>query len=154
MNIKAYDKLNRLTDNKLYEGASTTPYNNFTEQGLTYDKNGNIKTLKRYDGAATLLTDAICLHDGNRLTHINNTLAYGYDANGNMNTDHRKVVSVVYNLLNLPHTVSENSTVKATYKYVADGTKASAIGDNGIGFEYLGARCLLSIFLRRGIFRA
>ena len=26
-------------------------------------------------------------------------------------------------LLNLPHTVSENSTVKATYKYVANGTK-------------------------------
>ena len=46
-------------------------------------------------------------------------------------------VDIEYNLLNLPHTVSENSTVKATYKYLADGTKASAIGNNGDYIEKL-----------------
>ena len=89
------------------------------------------------------------LHNGNKLAHINSTLAYGYDANGNMNYDGRKNIDIEYNLLNLPHTVSENSTVKATYTYLADGTKLSTITTNVIlipniimqinGFMYFGS---------------
>jgi hypothetical protein len=62
-------------------------------------------------------------YSGNRLTHINNALAYNYDANGNMNRDYRKNLDMEYNLLNLPYQIIKNDTVKATYTYLADGMK-------------------------------
>jgi hypothetical protein len=86
----AYDKLSRLTDNKYYEGANITALNSFTEQGFTYDRNGNIKTLKRY-GELNLQDDLTLTHSGNRLINVNQILAYGYDANGNMRKDFRRV---------------------------------------------------------------
>ena len=136
-----YDKLNRLTDNLRYTGNSNTSSNTFTEQGIDYDKNGNILTLQRYDGAASLQDDLIYSYNGNQLTALSGTTnaSYIYDNNGNMNYDGRKNINIEYNLLNLAHKVMEGSQTKATYTYIADGTKAEVKDDTENGFVYLGS---------------
>ncbi|MDR1347408.1 MAG: hypothetical protein LBJ63_03120, partial [Prevotellaceae bacterium] len=121
-----YDKLSRLTESLMYTNNMLT--NAFTEQNLTYDKNGNIKTLKRY-GETNLINDITCSYSGNRLWTVNQMPAYWYDANGNMNKDYRKNLDFTYNLLNLPYQVKQQDTVKATYTYLADGTKLAATAD-------------------------
>ena len=35
--------------------------------------------------------------------------------------------------------ISESGMLKATYKYIADGKKASTVDENGMGFDYLGS---------------
>ncbi|MDR1552450.1 MAG: hypothetical protein LBS69_03170 [Prevotellaceae bacterium] len=72
------------------------------------------------------------------------------------NKDYRKNLDFEYNLLNLPYQIMKNDTVKATYKYLADGAKLSATADTLVvnwtslhgesvymtvrnGFEYLGS---------------
>jgi hypothetical protein len=129
--------------------------NSFTEQGFSYDRNGNIKTLQRY-GNINLLHNITATYSSNRLTHINNALAYNYDSNGNMNTDYGKNLNIEYNLLNLPYQIKQQDTVKAIYTYLADGTKLSATADTIVvgatsvhgdihyvtvrnGFDYLGS---------------
>ena len=42
-------------------------------------------------------------------------------------------------ILNLPYKINESGMLKATYKYIADGKKASTIDENGMGFDYLGS---------------
>jgi RHS repeat-associated protein len=130
-----YDKLSRLTESLMY--VNNVAGNAFTEQGLTYDRNGNIKTLKRYD-QTNMINDIVCGYSGNRLWTVNNTPAYNYDANGNMNKDYRKNLELEYNLLNLPYKIIKNDTVKAAYTYIADGTKAGVKDSAGKGFDYLG----------------
>ena len=56
-----------------------------------------------------------------------------------MNIDYRKNIDIEYNLLNLPCTINENGMFKASYKYIADGKKASTVDENGMGFDYLGS---------------
>jgi RHS repeat-associated protein len=64
--------------------------------------------------------------------------------------DGRKNFDIEYNLLNLPYTVKQNNELKATYAYLADGTKAKvsappASGGSNMskacpdGFDYLGS---------------
>jgi RHS repeat-associated protein len=64
--------------------------------------------------------------------------------------DGRKNFDIEYNLLNLPYTVKQNNELKATYSYIADGTKAKVSappvsgGSNMSkacpdGFDYLGS---------------
>jgi RHS repeat-associated protein len=131
-----YDKLSRLKESLMYIDNVQT--NSFTEQGFTYDKNGNIKTLKRH-GETDLIHDLTLEYSGNRLWTVNQTPAYWYDANGNMNKDYRKNLDFEYNLLNLPYQILQNDTVKATFTYIADGTKAGATDSAGNGFDYLGS---------------
>ena len=40
---------------------------------------------------------------------------------------------------NLPITIKQGSTVKATYTYLADGTKIKAVNALGVGFDYIGS---------------
>jgi hypothetical protein len=56
-----------------------------------------------------------------------------------MNKDYRKNIDINYNLLNLPYQIIKNDTVKTTYKYIADGAKATIVGDDNNGFDYLGS---------------
>lgn len=114
-----YDALSRLTQSSLeMEGESTT-----SEQ-LTYDLQGNILTLQRYNNDA-LIDNLTYSYNGNQVYSIEesaNTIAdmtkYGYidrshldttiryDANGNMTMDlDRNITAIKYNLLNLPDTI-------------------------------------------------
>ncbi|HLO60909.1 MAG TPA: DUF6443 domain-containing protein [Bacteroidales bacterium] len=159
----AYDKLNRL-NNAIYgeysQGGSNinTGYrgneykNRFDEYGISYDLNGNIKTLRRkgIDNPSTLTYAEIdslnYAYTGNQLRKVNdaipditgrgdfsekvtNTREYLYDANGNMYKDDNKgVYNINYNFLNLPTKVyftASNDYI--TYLYDAGGNKLKKI---------------------------
>ncbi|OCA73709.1 hypothetical protein BBI00_04835 [Chryseobacterium arthrosphaerae] len=146
-----YDPLNRLKDAIYSEPGTTVPYNNKYNEHVTYDLNGNIKTLKRngfaiFGNTATMVDDLVYQYTGNRLDKVienalndtgyeggNNTMSY--DANGNMTTMPDKgIQSVGYNFMNLPDTfniiqtfLGETSYVNLNYLYRTDGTKLRKI---------------------------
>ncbi|WP_419868701.1 DUF6443 domain-containing protein [Chryseobacterium sp. CT-SW4] len=142
-----YDKLSRLLDGIYTEPNSTTPYNNNYNENLTYDLNGNIKTLKRnglsvWSTVSTLVDDLEYVYSGNQLTQVKeNSLndtgyeggnnAIDYDVNGNMlNMKDKGISSIGYNYLNLPNaTAMAQVTAIGTINYLtnnlyrADGVK-------------------------------
>jgi RHS repeat-associated protein len=103
----------------LAEGISTTMYNG--TQG--YDKNGNIGYLKRTTGGgATVMDELIYSYTANQLTAVTdggdvtkgfkdkvNAIDYTYDQAGNMITDANKDLSIAYNHLNLPASITRNT---------------------------------------------
>jgi RHS repeat-associated protein len=106
----AYDKLNRLTS-----GVSQS----MTENGITYDKVGNIKTLSR-DGQQINYNYSSTGVEGNQLQSVsgNNLLngTYSYDLNGNAIVDGSKNnIQISYNLLNLPQNITGSHSIHYTY---------------------------------------
>ncbi len=135
----SYDGANRLT--------GSTGLNGYldTEKSITYDKNGNLKTLVRAGAVVDNLTYAYL---GNRLSAVtdgsgsnlgvkNGVSNYGYDANGNMISDGNRNATLNYNYLNLPKTVTIGGKT-LTYDYDAAGTKHKYIADT-VTFKYAGA---------------
>ena len=148
----SYDNLSRMTDAIYGEGNSINAnLNRFTEQITEYDKNGNIKKLKRYGqtGAnAYGLVDNLTLElKGNQLKTVsdaatataynngfefkkgaNATIEYDYDSNGNLTKDLNKdIKEIQYNFLNLPSLVKFLDESTITYTYGADGTKLRTV---------------------------
>ncbi|TCN60147.1 RHS repeat-associated core domain-containing protein [Flavobacterium circumlabens] len=137
-----YDKLNRLK-NAIYEknGLTTNAY----DESLTYDKNGNIMSLKRKGDIDPQIqpigTDDLVYTyaaNSNQLGKItdnsNNTSGfndfnktgddYTYDANGNLIIDKNKnITAITYNHLNLPTKITFGTSGYITYIYNADGQK-------------------------------
>jgi len=135
-----YDKLDRLTHASYLEPFATVPVNNGYGEFLTYDENGNIQTLKRYqsyNNTAMLIDDLVySTYKGNQLLNVtddsNNNLGYphggnaiNYDLNGNMISHNDKGISnISYNYLNLPKEINfsqNNDNIKLFYR--ADGVK-------------------------------
>ncbi len=142
----SYDHLNRLT-----KAIDNTGHYNLDL--VQYDKNGNIKKLKRkghINASASsfgVMDDLTYTYDtGNRLMKVSDAASidrfgfkddavnttydgsndYTYDQNGNMKTDTNKgITSIVYNHLNLPTEIKFNNsnTKKINYIYDALGTK-------------------------------
>lgn len=119
-----YDPLNRLI-------AADHSNGTLTENGITYDKMGNIVDLARTGAGAKILHYT---YTGNQLTSVTDNLSpfriYSYDGNGNATTDGGSK-NISYNLLNLPETVTQNTTTLATYTYEANGTKVKNTGTDG-----------------------
>ena len=104
----------------LAEGISTTMYNG--TQG--YDKNGNIGYLKRTTGGgATMMDELIYSYTANQLKAVAdggdatkgfkdkvNAIDYTYDQAGNMITDANKDLSIAYNHLNLPASITRTNS--------------------------------------------
>ena len=155
-----YDGVNRLKETAQKQKSGTTWSTlpgSYLERGLTYDRNGNIKTLQRTAGG-TLVDNLVYTCTGNQLTslteNVSSTLAgdvysrgsvasgsYGYDLNGNMTNDSRRALNFGYNVLSLLSEVkTTGGELKAKYDYLADGTKLR-VRDNGEvnGFDYLGS---------------
>lgn len=152
-----YDQLNRLT-NAFYREPSTGVNGSFNEY-LTYDLNGNIKTLKRsapqvYSPTATLIDDLEYKYTGNQLykviENIPNSTGYeggdnliDYNLNGSIvNLKDKGIYDITYNYLNIPDHfgISQVSPVdgKPTnfaleYLYRADGTKVRKTYSSGGG---------------------
>ncbi|MDN4031598.1 DUF6443 domain-containing protein [Chryseobacterium gambrini] len=159
-----YDALNRLLQGTYSEPYNSVTSNNYFNENISYDSNGNIKTLKRFSRPssgtiAEKIDDLVYNYENsnlsNRLASISlpagvannasgyNALGYtiGYDANGNMTSQQDKGISAIqYNLLNL---ASVMTTAQGTisYTYAADGTKlrkaaTSKTVDYLDGFQY------------------
>jgi RHS repeat-associated protein len=144
-----YDALKRLTSG-VYKADSSGTIKNvdaFSEKGISYDLNGNIKTLSRYSHPSaieetdnlsytydqdsnhllgvtdnsTSVRDSVGFHDKNKMTPD-----YAYDANGSVIKDLNKgITSIKYNILNLPSVVLFNDGSYIVYKYDALGIKLS-----------------------------
>ena len=140
-----YDLQGRLTQSNRYSGTGTSAQSSYTERGITYDRNGNILTLQRY--ASALQDNYTYTYNGNRLTSISGTnngtaiasASYSYDNNGNTVQDGLKGLQISYNILNLPQTVTQSGTTKATYGWFADGSKYSVQDAQGNGYHYIGS---------------
>jgi RHS repeat-associated protein len=144
-----YDAYNRLKNAIYQEPGTTVPMNNFFNENITYDSNGNIVTLNRNQKSYTSLAEQIdeltYTYNGNKLTsvidHKSNYWGYPdtsgstitYDDNGNMNKHEDKgMLDIKYNILNLPSYIRFNNYVTRNgedvyrnmkFSYRADGVK-------------------------------
>ncbi|WP_308463715.1 RHS repeat-associated core domain-containing protein, partial [Chryseobacterium sp. ON_d1] len=147
-----YDALNRLKEGRFWD-AMNLERGEYHEQ-LTYDLNGNIKTLLRRGRqlpgyTAPEVMDNLEYHYengelSNKLSYLKEIgtgnaisgypLASGstgstitYDLNGNMTTQLDKgISSIQYNYLNLPGKITQNSKI-TDYIYRADGVKVRKV---------------------------
>ncbi|HCA07162.1 DUF6443 domain-containing protein [Chryseobacterium sp.] len=146
-----YDGLNRLKEGRFWD-AMNLDRGEYHEQ-LTYDLNGNIKSLLRRGRqlpgyTAPEVMDDLEYHyengeQSNKLAYLKevgtgNALSgyplssgstgstISYDLNGNMTVQQDKGISIQYNYLNLPGKVTQNSKV-TDYTYRADGVKVRKI---------------------------
>jgi len=140
-----YDELNRLLDATFKQGTSTQG-NGFFDEKFTYDKMGNIKTLMRKkdnqlidDLKMTYLNNnqsnqlqSIYDEAGTRGIYdvkeyqnkINSTTEMAYDVNGNLTKDlDRDIVTIKYNLLNLPEIIQFKNGNQIRNTYDASGQK-------------------------------
>lgn len=135
-----YDHAGRLTDHIRYEGSSQT--NKYTERDLSFDRNGNILSLKRYGTNVAAPQDNLAYtYEGNKLMQLNGS-TYQYDANGNMTHDGRRGLDLSWNHLNLPSSICSNEDEDAlvNYTYLTDGTKViTQQPATGEGYAYLGS---------------
>ncbi|MBD3581321.1 DUF6443 domain-containing protein [Flavobacterium selenitireducens] len=142
----AYDGLNRMVESHYQKVSENMPNGNYDEK-LQYDKNGNIRLLKRYGDldaplAAIMIDDLQYVYpvDSNRLTkvidHEQNPSGYNdsdyssalddynYDAYGNLKSDlNKSITNISYNHLNLPLRIDFSAGNYIQYVYDATGRK-------------------------------
>ncbi|MDR1544373.1 MAG: DUF6443 domain-containing protein, partial [Prevotellaceae bacterium] len=132
-----YDGLNRLTS-----GSTPTGYG----ESFSYDKNGNIESLVRLKGGTTI-DNLEMEYTGNKLEKITENMpthpfsgqnslkeyiqkgdgTFKYDSNGNLIFDaDRKILSIKYNLLNLPSEILFENGSAIFNIYAADARKLSS----------------------------
>ena len=145
-----YDDLDRLTCATYGEGMFGFDNRNRYTTRYTYDKNGNMLSLKRNglqdDGSYSLIDDMAMQYDGNQITlatddadgpfyagawHFRDGAdedeEYQYDENGNLTQDLNSNISLVeYNFLNLPSRIEFMDGSSARYTYDATGRKLRA----------------------------
>ncbi|MEO6168172.1 MAG: DUF6443 domain-containing protein [Chitinophagales bacterium] len=148
----SYDPLNRLTKARYGTaiGVVITEADQYTVDNLSYDDNGNIKTMNvhgaiSYNQQTQLYTYGISdqlnySYKGNQLKAVSDAGSlvtwdkspdfkdtpgendYGYDVNGNLVNDGNKAIAISYNHLNLPSLIAKSSDqLKITYN--ANGAK-------------------------------
>ncbi|RHV85847.1 RHS repeat protein, partial [Odoribacter sp. OF09-27XD] len=132
----SYDGAGRFTGGNHYENGVLV--NKYVEQGIGYDKNGNILSLKRYSNGV-LVDNLTYSYNGNSLSGLTESAvvasgdiyerknvsggSYDYDIYGNLSKDSRKNLNFEYNILNLLHNVREGSIIMAGYEYSYGGVK-------------------------------
>ncbi|SDI06275.1 hypothetical protein SAMN04488062_12152, partial [Flavobacterium omnivorum] len=143
-----YDAINRLSEALYKKGSVVNAY----DEKLTYDANGNIKTLLRYgslnDATPVLIDDLaydykstasnqlmkvtdVKVNNGSFINEFKDSASntvndYDYDANGNMIKDNNKnITAITYNHLNLPTkiTFSTKGSPYINYIYNSIGKK-------------------------------
>ena len=142
----------RFTGGNHYENGVLV--NKYAEQGIAYDKNGNILSLKRFNNGA-LVDNLTYTYSGNRLSSLTEaatpatgdiylhqnaaTATYDYDGYGNLIKDSRKNLNFEYNILNLIHSVKQGTGLQAEYEYAYTGSKLRVTASDGKGYAYLGS---------------
>ena len=148
----SYDKLNRLTTSVYQKPGNAVPVTNMYNESMRYDKNGNIKELKRngdYDSNIYAAVQIDHLEYGYKSGNPNQLLTvtdhtnspkgfaddsitdptdasvdYAYDSYGNMISDENKnITSIIYNHLDLPTEINFGTGNKIQYLYDAVGQK-------------------------------
>ncbi|WP_312177491.1 RHS repeat-associated core domain-containing protein, partial [Chryseobacterium sp.] len=150
-----YDGLNRLSAG-FYQNDMNPSIREYYEK-VTYDLNGNIKTMKRTAqklGTTVLLADNLTYdyennNLSNRLQKVSDAVTgasgfpykatptnIGYDSNGNMTSfPDKNISSIEYNYLNLPKKITQDAQV-TDYVYRADGVKIKKLF-GGLQTDYL-----------------
>ena len=138
-----YDNLNRLKSTYCYLNSHLMDSYQWSES-FQYDNHGNIKSLTRFNGEDIIDLLTLSYH-GNQLKKVtdgwgsgnlynqkeyqdkaNETEEFAYDANGNMVKDlDRNIVTVRYNILNLPDTVQLKNGNQIISSYDASGRRLS-----------------------------
>lgn len=150
-----YDQIDRLIGATGRQGNNLDTATDFNLDAVTYDVNGNIKTLKRFgddpNSSLPLVWDDLTyVYSGNQLLGLSEVgsfdegfrgngvfqTSYAYDVNGNMISDaYKGITSITYNHLDLPEVISITDgalTHTITYVYDATGVKLSkSIIDEG-----------------------
>ncbi|MCF6407314.1 hypothetical protein L3C95_30750 [Chitinophaga filiformis] len=152
----SYDKANRLTGAYFTQkngGSWAQDKKDFSVSNLSYDANGNIRTMlqKGMIGTTSKTIDSLVYtyssnNISNRLRGVRDidssitrsamlgdfidgntsTDDYAYDGNGNMTVDlNKRIASITYNHLNLPSTIIITGKGTITYQYDATGNKLS-----------------------------
>jgi RHS repeat-associated protein len=150
----SYDQKNQLTNATFYKSinGSWTNDNSYNENNISYDKNGNIKTLDRFGGNAQKIDQLAYsyLPGENRISYIQDMIgdvpevndypgnmqtnpSYYYDANGNTVKDFDKSIStnIDYNYLNLPREIDFGNNQVVVNFYDANGIKRGKKHLNG-----------------------
>ncbi|MEA4936764.1 MAG: DUF6443 domain-containing protein [Paludibacter sp.] len=141
-----YDNLNRLTEATAYQTNGYTLYAPNNKEKFDYDKQGNIERLWR-DQDYTGVDFLQMTYNGNQIKSItdaytsqgqysvkeyqdkagNSQDEMSYDTNGNMIKDlDRDIVTIKYNLLNLPELVQFKNGCQIRNTYSAGGQKLSS----------------------------
>lgn len=144
----SYDDASRLSGATYTDGSNNS--NKDFSTHYAYDCMGNITSLTRnglQDGGTYGLIDALTLnYDGNHLTSVSDRVTdptynnawnftdgadsaqeYEYDENGNVTKDlNKNILSIEYNVLNLPSRIDFSDGKTIRYTYSADGRKLRA----------------------------
>ncbi|WP_281233125.1 DUF6443 domain-containing protein [Flavobacterium gelatinilyticum] len=158
-----YDNLNRLKTGISKQNGTV---NNFFDETLTYDKNGNIMSIARNGNNALQQIDNLVYsyqnsNKSNQLAKVvdnapaaykakgftdsaaNTVDDYSYDADGNMTKDNNKnITAITYNHLNLPLKITFGAAGNIVYLYNTAGQKVQKIvsetGKTAVTTDYLG----------------
>jgi hypothetical protein len=158
-----YDNANQLINANFVQNTSQSgstwdkTYIDYSVNNITYDLNGNIKSLNQNGfvlGGATPNIDNLNYNylntdNSNRLMNVIdnannpqskigdfhyavsktiNSVDYGYDGNGNQTSDvNKSISSITYNLLNLPSVITVAGKGTITFTYDAVGNKLKKI---------------------------
>jgi len=148
-----YDPLNRLKKATYSEPNSSIPGNDFFNESIDYDMNGNITSLQRnskgVNGIKEQIDDLTYQYNGNRLNTVTDAstnyrgypdvsgIPVVYDDNGNMKEHKDKgILEIRYNFLNLPTAMKFDQlyftrgvwqNVNTAFTYRADGTKLKKV---------------------------
>ena len=153
-----YDGLERLegaTQFKETENGWQAMENSFTEKGISYDRNGNILTLKRTADGNTV-DDLAYSYNGNLMESVTENVrtspngdiyspgssvsaTFEYDENGNLVKNGHLGLVFQYNCLNLPSYVKRDGKILAAFYYLGDGTKARAVDSVGVARYNIGS---------------
>ncbi|SDG28077.1 DUF6443 domain-containing protein [Chitinophaga filiformis] len=175
----SYDKANRLTGAYFTQkngGSWAQDKKDFTVSNLTYDANGNIRSMwqKGMIGTSIDTIDRLSytyLTNSNKLAAVadpnpaktasaklgdfidgtNSGNDYFYDGNGNMVADSNKhISSIAYNHLNLPSVITVAGKGTITYEYDAMGNKLSkTVLDNTVSPSRITVTDYAGIFVYR-----
>ncbi|GAB5399342.1 MAG: hypothetical protein Aureis2KO_09270 [Aureisphaera sp.] len=156
-----YDELSRITKAHCRKGLLLDQVEYQNLWNVTYDLNGNIKTMNRngYNDSNNPFEwdNLVYTYDGNRLTQVADNASnpynylgfndentgspdYTYDDNGNLKSDANKgILNINYNHLNLPKSIhfntsgSTSKTIAIYYTYDALGNKIAKNVVDGSG---------------------
>jgi RHS repeat-associated protein len=132
-----YDKNNWLTNatfGTASNSAFVSPTSNYTEGGISFDANGNIRTLNRTNSTGLLVDRLIYNYSGNRLNYVRENAAPTADVT---DIENQNVDNYQYDVLGQ---LKRNNLEKLEYNYNVQGLTTNVINLNNnrplVTFQY------------------